>query len=122
MNSFIYGLGILTLSFLSGQILGEFLGQLIGVQANVGGVGFSMLILIFLKNLLEKTLHFGENYSSGISFWNNLYVPIVIAMSASQNVKVAISSGLIAILAGIIPSILIFFLIPVLVKLNKTSL
>ena len=42
----IYGLGILAACFLAGQLLGEMLGRLIGIDANVGGVGFAMILLI----------------------------------------------------------------------------
>jgi hypothetical protein len=40
-------------------------------------------------------------------------------MSAIQNVKVAISSGFIAILAGIVPVVICLLAIPLLAKLSK---
>jgi malonate transporter MadL subunit len=109
-----YGLGILAFSYLSGQWLGETLGHLLGINANVGGVGFAMLILISLKTWFEKKQW--TDFEFGIDFWNKMYVPIVIAMSASQNVKVAVSSGILAVLAGLIPTVLLFAFFPALIK------
>ena len=39
----VYGVGLLAACMLVGVILGDLLGQLIGVQANVGGVGLSLI-------------------------------------------------------------------------------
>ena len=44
----IYGVALLGVCLLVGVFLGELLGQIIGVKANVGGVGISMLLLICL--------------------------------------------------------------------------
>ncbi|MEC7413533.1 MAG: malonate transporter subunit MadL, partial [Pseudomonadota bacterium] len=46
----IYGVGLLAACMLAGVILGDLLGQLIGVKANVGGVGIAMLLLIWAVN------------------------------------------------------------------------
>lgn len=117
----IYGVGILAFCYIIGQIFGELLGKLIGVQANVGGVGFAMLLLILLNNYLNKKGYLDKISENGIEFWSQMYIPIVVAMSAIQNVKVAVSSGLIAILAGVIPFVICLFLIPVLAKLSKNT-
>ncbi len=55
----IYGVGILAFCYVVGQIFGEFIGKLIGVDANVGGVGFAMILLIQLhvQNLKFTTRH-----------------------------------------------------------------
>jgi malonate transporter MadL subunit len=111
-----YGLGILAFSFFAGQFFGEYLGELLGVQANVGGVGFAMLFLIFIKDFLEKRKWTSKDFDLGIDFWNKLYVPVVIAMSATQNVKVAVSSGMLALAVGLIPLILLFGFFPLIVK------
>ena len=47
----IYGVGLLAACMLAGVILGDLLGQLIGVKANVGGVGIAMLLLIWAVNV-----------------------------------------------------------------------
>ena len=42
----IYGVALLSGSMLVGLVAGDLLGQLIGVEANVGGVGIAMLLLL----------------------------------------------------------------------------
>jgi len=116
-----YGLGVLAFSFLFGQFLGETLGAWLGVEANIGGVGFAMLLLIFSRYYLEKNVKTNNNFSFGIEFWNQLYVPVVIAMSASQNVRLAVSSGFLAILAGLLPTVFAFVGLPFLLKAFKAK-
>ncbi|MFM2249227.1 MAG: hypothetical protein RLZZ358_154, partial [Bacteroidota bacterium] len=48
--------------------------------------------------------------------WNKLYIPIVIAMAASLNVKSAVSAGLLAFLAGTLPVLLAFGVVKILLK------
>jgi malonate transporter MadL subunit len=115
----IYGVAILSFCYLLGQILGELIGRLIGVEANVGGVGFAMIILILTLDWLRKNNKLSQKLEEGIQFWRQMYIPIIIAMAATQNVKAAVSSGLIALAAGIIPVILCFLFIPVLTKLSN---
>jgi hypothetical protein len=40
-------------------------------------------------------------------------------MSASQNVKVAVSSGFLAVLVGVVPVVAAFFTLPYLIKLSQ---
>ena len=42
-----------------------------------------------------------QNFEKGISFWKEMYIPVVIAMSASQNVVGALSGGALVIVAGV---------------------
>ncbi len=115
----IYGVAILSFCYLIGQIFGEFVGKMIGVDANVGGVGFAMLILIVLSDWLRKKDFFTPKLEEGIQFWSQMYIPIIVAMAATQNVKLAVSSGLVAFLAGIIPVVFCFMLIPFLTKISQ---
>lgn len=117
----IYGLALLSFSYLVGQWLGELLGKLIGINSNVGGVGFAMIILMLLKEFFERKGWWKPEVIAGIDFWNKLYIPVVIAMAASLNVKAAISSGNLAIIAGIIPVILAFAFFPLLMKAFKRN-
>ena len=55
----IYGVALLSFCMLVGVFVGDILGKLIGVQANVGGVGIAMLLLIFLSNLNDHRVHLG---------------------------------------------------------------
>lgn len=111
-----YGLGVLAFAYFAGQYVGEYLGALLGVQANVGGVGFAMIFLILIKSYMEKKAWTNADFNLGIDFWNKIYVPVVIAMSASQNVKVAVSSGMLALLVGLVPLFLLFGFFPLIVK------
>ncbi len=108
----IYGVALLAISFIGGQLLGESLGSWLGIDANVGGVGFGMLILIALKQWLTQRGWFRDGVSDGVGFWNNMYVPIIVAMTATQNVKAALSSGLLAVLVGLIPVGICLALVP----------
>lgn len=118
----IYGLSILAACYIIGQLLGEGLGKMLGVEANVGGVGFAMLLLILINSWLEKKGFLDNITQSGMQFWNQMYIPIIVAMAATQNVKVAVSSGMVALLAGIIPVVISFLAIPYLTKLfNKNK-
>jgi malonate transporter MadL subunit len=118
----LYGVAILAFSYLSGQFLGEVLGKYIGVNANVGGVGFAMIILMLLSDWLIRKGKWDTMMEQGIQFWNQMYIPIVVAMAATQNVRVAVSSGLLAVLAGIVPVILCIALIPAIARYAPKSI
>lgn len=117
----IYGVAILAFCYVIGQLFGEFLGKIIGVDANVGGVGFAMLLLILLSDWFNKKGYLDRNTENGIMFWNQMYIPIVVAMSATQNVRVAVSSGFIAVLAGLVPIVICAITIPFLARLSKNT-
>ncbi|MEN2284068.1 malonate transporter subunit MadL [Algoriphagus sp. SE2] len=115
----IYGLALLSFSYLVGQWLGEILGRLLGINSNVGGVGFAMLILMVLKEVFERKGWWNTELILGINFWNKMYIPVVIAMAASLDVQSAVSSGLLAVLVGLIPVALAFAFFPLLLKFFK---
>jgi malonate transporter MadL subunit len=115
----IYGVALLSFCYIVGQICGDFLGKLLHVQANVGGVGFAMLLLIILYDWFNKKGWLDTNHKSGILFWNQMYIPIIVAMAATQNVKMAFSKGFVALLAGLVPVAISFIVIPVLSNLFK---
>ncbi|MFL0684174.1 malonate transporter MadL subunit [Algoriphagus aquaeductus] len=117
----IKGLALLSFAFLLGMWTGELLGSFLGIEANVGGVGFAMIFLIFLKEGFVQKGWWKPELEFGIEFWNRLYIPVVIAMAASLNVKSALSSGILAILAGTIPVFLAFWVFKILVKSVKPS-
>ena len=50
----IYGVALLACCFFLGKLLGNYLGVLIGLESDVGGVGFAMLLLMFSYNYLKK--------------------------------------------------------------------
>jgi malonate transporter MadL subunit len=71
----IYGVALLGVCLLVGVFLGELLGQIIGVKANVGGVGISMLLLIFLSHWRPIKEKLADGAASGVLFWNAMYIP-----------------------------------------------
>ncbi len=115
----IYGVALLSFCMLVGVFLGELLGALIGVQANVGGVGIAMLLLIVLSNQSSKKLQLSPITASGIGFWSAMYIPIVVAMAARQNVVAAVSSGWMAIIAGVLAVAVSFAMIPLLARIGR---
>ena len=110
----IYGVALLSFCMLVGVVAGELLGDLIGADANVGGVGIAMLLLIALSNLSGKSFHLSAPTQEGVGFWSAMYIPIVVAMAAQQDVVAAVSSGWMAIVAGIAAVAVSFAFIPLL--------
>ena len=110
----IYGVALLAVCMLVGVFLGNLLGKLIGVDANVGGVGIAMLLLLFLTSFKKPRLPLSETSERGIMFWNAMYIPIVVAMAAKQNVVAAASGGWLALIAGVGAVVASFLLVPVL--------
>jgi malonate transporter MadL subunit len=117
----IYGVALLSFCLLVGLYLGSLLGSAIGVQANVGGVGIAMLLLIILSNISSLKFKLARLTENGINFWSAMYIPIVVAMAAKQNVVAAVSSGWLAVVAGLAAVILSFAMVPVLSRLGAPS-
>lgn len=97
----LYGVAALALCMLAGAAVGELLGVVLGVDANVGGVGFAMIMLILATDWLRRNGKFPKASEQGVLFWSAMYIPIVIAMASTQNVAKAITGGPMAILAGL---------------------
>ncbi len=117
----IYGVGLLSACLVVGLYLGDVLGQLLDVQANVGGVGIAMLLLVWAcSNPRLSALVSGES-GKGIQFWSAMYIPIVVAMAARQNVVGAIDGGAMAILAGALAVVISFALVPLFSRLSKPA-
>jgi len=117
----IYGVALLSLSLLVGLVLGDLLGEVIGVQANVGGVGIAMILLLVLTNLSSVRFRLSTPSATGITFWSAMYIPIVVAMAAKQNVVAAISSGWMAIVAGVAAVAISFALVPLLSRIGAVK-
>jgi malonate transporter MadL subunit len=113
----IYGVGILALCFLIGHIVGDYLGKLFHLTGNLGGVGFAMLLLVVSNDYFKRNNLIPKETEQGILFWSTMYIPVVVAMSATQNVKAALSGGGLAILVGIFATIACYALIPLINKL-----
>ena len=115
----IYGVAVLAICTLLGVVFGDLIGSLIGVKSNVGGVGIAMLLLIVLAHFPKKIFHIDQLSQQGIGFWSAMYIPIIVAMAAKQNVVAAISAGPVALVAGILAVVLSFAMIPILMKISK---
>ena len=97
----IYGTAILAICHLLGDYLGNTLGMVLGVKANVGGVAISMILLILSKELLAKKGYLPQVTQYGVLYWSGMYIPIVVAMSAGQNVVAALSGGMLGLIVSI---------------------
>ena len=117
----IFGVALLAACMLVGSFIGNVLGYLIGLNSDVGGVGFAMLLLLFAVNSEKISKRLPKGSSEGLTFWKEMFIPIIIAMSASQNVYHAISSGAIAIVAGLAAVAAAFVLLPLLNLISKNS-
>lgn len=117
----IYGVALLSFCMFAGVFIGELLGISLGVKANVGGVGFAMLLLILITERGMKNGTLSAKAQDGIAFWSAMYIPIVVAMTARQNVVAAVKGGPLAILAGTVAVLVAFAFIPVLSKISVSS-
>jgi len=115
----IYGTALLAACVLAGLLIGDLLGSAIGVKANVGGIGFAMLLLIFASEYFRKKDLLPQLTKEGIHFWSAIYIPVVVAMAAQQNVVAALKGGPAAILAGSLAVVVGFALIPVIDRIGK---
>lgn len=115
----IYGVTLLSFCMLVGVLVGDIIGVAVGVNSNVGGVGIAMLLLIVLSDYLLENNKLSKKAQDGIGFWSMMYIPVVVAMSASQNVVSAVKGGPMAILAGIVSVVVAFAFIPLLSKIGE---
>ena len=115
----VYGVALLSGCLLLGSLAGELLGVILGVQANVGGVGLAMLLLVLAcSSPMFKTLVEGAS-GDGIRFWSAMYIPIVVAMAARQDVVAAVDGGLLALAAGVGAVAASFALVPILSRIGS---
>ena len=114
----IYGVALLAGCMLAGVFVGELLGEWIGVDANVGGVGIAMLLLIVATAKLRAGGQLRPLSATGVTFWSAIYIPVVVAMAASQNVVAAVRGGTAAVLAGLLAVVVSCALVPVLSRIG----
>lgn len=97
----IYGVAILAACMFLGTTLGNVIGLLTGINSDIGGVGFAMLLLLMVTNSKWANKILPKGWEKGIQFWQAMFIPVIIAMSASQNVYAALSGGWLALVAGV---------------------
>ena len=117
----IYGTALLSLCLLIGLMLGKLIGLTMGIDKNVGGVGIAMLLLILVSGRLRTTGRLPQPTRDGVLFWSAIYIPIVVAMAASQNVREAVTGGPIALLAGALTVVVSLALVPVISRLGNSD-
>jgi len=115
----IYGTALLSGCLIAGVVAGQMLGYLVGVDKNIGGVGIAMLLLIAGSDWLQRSGQIQPPTKQGILFWSSIYIPIVVAMAASQNVLAAVKGGPIALIAGVSVVLISFILVPVISRIGQ---
>jgi malonate transporter MadL subunit len=115
----IYGVALLAICTLAGVILGDLLGALLGVKSNVGGVGIAMILLICARLFMQKRGGMSEGCEMGVGFWGAMYIPVVVAMAAQQNVVTALKGGPIAVIAAVVSVVVCGCTIAVISRINK---
>ena len=117
----IYGVALLSTCLVIGMLIGQAIGAALGIDANVGGVGIAMLLLVLASNSVRfRSLSSGAA-AQGIAFWSAMYIPIVVAMAAQQNVAAAASGGLLALVAGVAAVVVSFLLVPVISRIGNSE-
>ena len=114
----IYGIALLGACTLSGLLIGKLLGSLFGIEANVGGIGIAMLLLMYFSNS-NAYFKIGDISEKGITFWSLIYIPIIVAMAAKQNVIGALDGGWMAVVAGFFVVAISFLCIPLITNIKK---
>ena len=114
----ISGVALLALCTLLGQALGEVLGSMLGVKANVGGVGIAMLLLIVIRIWLGKRGLLSDGVNRGVMLWGSLYIPIVVAMAAQQDVVAAVEGGPMVLAGGAGVVVLCFGMVALMIRLS----
>lgn len=117
----IYGTALLSICLLCGLVIGRLIGGFIGIDADVGGVGIAMLLLIVTSNRLQTSGMLPRPTHSGVVFWSSIYIPIVVAMAASQNVRAAVTGGTVAIVAGSLVVAISFALVPLIGRIGNAT-
>ncbi len=115
----IYGTALLSLCLLVGLVVGKALGWLLGMDANVGGVGIAMLLLVVVTDRMRREDALPAATDGGVMFWSAIYIPVIVAMAASQNVRAAIHGGPAALTAGVLSVIGCISLVPVFNKIGR---
>ena len=117
----VYGVALLSGCLILGMLIGESIGVALNVDANVGGVGIAMIFLVLASNSEKfKSLTDGAA-GTGIKFWSAMYIPIVVAMAARQDVAGAAEGGILALVAGVAAVTVSFALVPVLSRIGNNS-
>ncbi len=117
----IYGVALLAGCMLIGSFVGNLLGLLTGLNSDIGGVGFAMILLLMATNSKKINKFLPKDYTKGLDFWKEMFIPVIIAMSASQNVIRALEGGVLALVAGLGVVVAMFLILPLFNKFTKAK-
>jgi malonate transporter MadL subunit len=76
-----------------------------------------MLLLVAATGWLRQSGRLPAATQDGIAFWSGIYIPIVVAMAASLDVRAAVSGGLLAAITGNATVAACLALVPALTRL-----
>jgi malonate transporter MadL subunit len=116
----ISGVALLAICTLIGALLGDLLGAALGVKANVGGVGIAMILLIAARLWLAGRGKLSGGVKLGVGFWGALYIPIVVAMAAQQNVVAAVEGGPLVVITAFGALLICFAAVALLSRIGGT--
>jgi malonate transporter MadL subunit len=111
-----YGTALLAGCLFVGLAIGQVIGSALGVESDIGGVGIAMLLLIASTSWLSRRGAWSPSFAPGVEYWGNVYIPIVVAMAASQNVRGALAGGGLALTAGFASVALAFATVALLIR------
>jgi malonate transporter MadL subunit len=115
----ILGVALLATCTLIGVFVGDLLGIAVGVKANVGGIGIAMILLIAARFWLSRNGRLSRGVKFGVEFWGGMYIPIVVAMAAQQNVVAALRGGPMVIIAAVGSVVLCFGAVALLSRIGR---
>lgn len=116
----IYGTALLGGCLLVGRWAGGWLARQVGVAGDVGGVGIAMLLLVAATALLRRFGRLDARTAAGVDYWGGIYIPIVVAMAATLDVRAALGGGVAAAVAAGSVVAAAFCLVPVIVRIGGT--
>ena len=97
----IFGTALLAACHLLGIFIGDLLGQALGVKTNVGGVGIAMLLLMLARLYMLKHNKLPKLTELGVEYWGAMYIPVVVAMAAQQDMVASLRGGPVAVLSAV---------------------
>ncbi len=115
----IFGVALLAICTLIGVFLGDVLGLLLGVKANVGGVGLAMMLLMAARVWLQRRGRLSHGIKLGVEFWATMYIPIVVAMAAQQNVVAAVRGGPMVLIIAVLVVALCFAMVGLIGRIGR---
>ena len=78
-----------------------------------------MILFIFMQEWMNKRSLVDKESDKGVLFWSSMYIPVVVAMSATQHVKAALTGGWVAVMVGVLGTLVSFALIPLIARMGK---